>query len=135
MHLKTHIFLILRLQSSNDVCTQSGLVTFSCTSRRAPLLLHISIAHVPPLTFNFSKLKTTVTQTNRLYKFVAHYPSRAVAIFRSVRAHLSSSHLHGSGCPTVMPPVPSSILEFQEASTLWSLDLLRSQFVGYSIAH
>ena len=42
MHLKTHFHLFLRLQSSNDVCTQSGLVIFSCTSRRAPLLLHIS---------------------------------------------------------------------------------------------
>ena len=41
---------------------------------------HASIAHVPSSTFNLLKLKTTISQTNRLYKFVAHGPSCAVAI-------------------------------------------------------
>ena len=129
---KDAFFLFLCLQSSNDVCTQSGLVLLLMhfevrTLNPYSFTFHASIAHVPPSTVNLLKLKTTISQTNRLYKFIAHCPSRAVAIFRSVRAHLSSSHLHGSGCPMVMPPVPSSILEFQEASTLWSLDLLHKR--------
>ena len=42
--------LILRLQSSNDVCTQSGLVLLFVHLRCAPLLFHIScidITHSP----------------------------------------------------------------------------------------
>ena len=121
--------LILRLQSSNDVCTQSGLVLlFVHFEARTPTLSHfVHRYYTFPLRHSAPRSsKLPFPQTNRLYKFVAHCPSHTVAIFSSVCAHLSLSHLHGSGCFMIMSPVPSSILEFQEASIPWSLDILRS---------
>ena len=129
MHLKMHFHLFLHLQSSNDVCTQSGLVLlFMHFEAHAPTLSHFVHRHYTfPLRHSAPRSsKLPFPQTNRLYKFVAHCPSHTVAIFSSVRAHLSSSHLHGSGCFTIMSPVPSSILELQEALIPWSLDVLRS---------
>ena len=90
---------------------------------------------IPPSSFSPSSSSLLFPQASRLYKFVALSLSHAFAIFSSVRAHLSSSHIYGSGYFTIMSPVPSNILELQEASIPWSLDFLCSRFLGCSIAH
>ena len=129
MHLKTHFPLFLRLQDSNDACTQSGLVS---------LFVHFEARTPYSFTFRTSTLHSPFD--NRLLEAQSHHSHKPInstsplciilatlfTIFSSVRAHLSSSHLHGSGCFTIMSPVLSNILELQEASIPWPLDTLRS---------
>ena len=59
-----------------------------------------------------------------------YYPN-----WKSARTLFSLSHFYGLGCFTIMSLVPRRYPEFTEASILWSLDVVHSQFLKYPKVH
>ena len=109
------------------MCAPSQVYSFySCTLRRAPLCFHIlciDITHSPfyiqPLEAQNYYFHKQIDSTSSLHIVLA-----TLLLYLVVCTRIC--HLYGSGHSTISSPVPSSILEFQEASISWSLDVLRS---------